>query len=190
MLGTVVAEHAPYILHQADKPDVDDEDRDAHDAIEDVPGNRVHALLAQHEIAQRRGQDDEDDDAEYDADNHRNGHEGARAARLLVGVKLVRVVGFFLVPLIRMLARYAKRLVAECERFDERRATPDDGPVHPRVLLAAGCKVVFLCVDAAIGRAHGNRPVVATAHHDALDEGLSADMRPRPDVRIGLECLA
>ena len=89
-----------------------------------------------------------------------------------------------------MFARYAQGLEAQRQRLDEGRAAPDDGPVHPGILRPAAGQVMLLGVDVAIRLAHGDGPVVAPAHHDALDEGLPTDMRPRPDVRIGLECLA
>lgn len=49
---------------------------------------------------------------------------------------------------------------------------------------------MFLGVNLTVWLTDGNRPIVATAHHDALDERLPTDMRPRLDVAIRGKCLA
>ena len=56
--------------------------------------------------------------------------------------------------------------------------------MHPRTsgqrshpfFLRPDARSVLLEVDAAVGLAHGDRPVVGPAHHDPLDEGLAADV--------------
>lgn len=180
----VIGEHAPDILHEADEPYVGDEDGHAHDTIEDVPGNRVHVRLTEHEVAQRCGQDDEDCDAENDTDEHRDGHEDARTSGLLLRLAVLGELVLFLVPIVSMLTRDTERFVTKRQGFHEGGAATDNGPVHPGVLLAPGSQIVFLGVDLTIWLADGNRPIVATAHHDALDERLPTDMRPRLDVAI------
>ena len=89
-----------------------------------------------------------------------------------------------------MLARDAERFVAKRQGFHEGGAATDNGPVHPGVLLAPGSQIVFLGVDLTVWLADGNRPIIATTHHDALDERLPTDMRPRLDVAICSKCLA
>ena len=67
-----------------------------------------------------------------------------------------------------------KRLVSEDQRLHHRPAPAHKRPIHPAVLLAPARQIMRFLVDAAIGLSHAHGPVVLAAHHDALDERLTA----------------
>ena len=74
MLGTVIAEHALDILHAANKPDVEHENNDAHNAVDDVPKKRFVVVLANEHVRDERRRDDEQADAQKQAKRHRDSH--------------------------------------------------------------------------------------------------------------------
>ncbi len=67
-------------------------------------------------------------------------------------------------------------LVAQRQRLNKGCAAANNRLVHPGVLVFAAHQIVFLHMDGTIWLAHCQRPVVATAHHDAFDKRLSTHM--------------
>ena len=74
------------------------------------------------------------------------------------------------------LAEIVERADADHERLDERRDAAHDRQLEYGVALHVRDERPRLEVDRLVGAAHGERPVVDAAHHDAFHDRLSADL--------------
>lgn len=74
MLGAVIAEHAFDVLHATNKPNVEHENDDTHNAVDDVPKKRFVIVFAHERIGDERGRDNEQADAQKQTKHHRDSH--------------------------------------------------------------------------------------------------------------------
>ena len=74
MLGAVIAEHAFDVLHATNKPNVEHENDDTHNAVDDVPKKRFVIVFAHEHIGDERRRDNEQADAQKQTKHHRDSH--------------------------------------------------------------------------------------------------------------------
>ena len=74
VFGSVIAEHALDILHAADKPDVEHEDRHAQKAVHNIPEQRVGVVFAHDKVRDRGRRHDEKHHAQHQTKHQGNDH--------------------------------------------------------------------------------------------------------------------
>src|SRR5581483_8380423 len=164
VLGGVVLEHATQRRDEAEQRQVRDEHRDADQSFDE---HEPAAARDRQQVGEQRRADLEDHHGEADRDEER---EGERPASEL---DRLRVAFRFLLR--RVVRRDAERTEADREALAERNdAAHDRQPQRP---VARGERVDRPCDvgDVAGRRAHGDRPVARSAHHHALEDGLTSD---------------
>ena len=162
VLGAVVLEHAAQVLDLGDDGEVGEEDADAHEAL-DHPEQEALAEPALHEAGEEQRRDEEQADGEGEGDDERD-------ADLLLAQLLLLLAQ-------RLVGRDRERADADGERLDQGDDAAQDRQLEDRVALHPAHERPVVEADGLVRTAHGERPPVDAAHHDALDDGLPADLR-------------
>src|SRR5665647_611070 len=161
VLGAVVLEDAAQVLDLGDDGEIEEEDAHAHAAF-DRPEHvaRPDPVLEQPGEEQRRHEEEADGEGEGDDE---------RAADLLAAELLLLLAD-------GLVGRHGEGTHPDHQRLDERYDAADDRRLEDRIALHPAHQRELVDADGVVGAAHGERPVVHAAHHDALDDGLAADL--------------
>src|SRR5665647_2797127 len=161
VLGAVVLEDTAQVLDLRDDGEVGEEDADAHEAFDD-PESPAGAEPAAELAGEQQRREEKQADGEGQGDEERD-------ADLLLAERL-----FFFAQ--RLVGRHREGAQPDHQRLDERDHAADDRRLEDRIALHPADQGELVDADGVVGAAHGERPVVDAAHHDALDDGLAADL--------------
>ena len=178
VLGPVVGEDALHILHAGDEDHVNQEDDQAEQTLNQVLPYHSAAGQTLEEIPQLHRQQEEEQKGEAHAQDHRDrdqhGHEFLAAQ--LAFQPAVELGGRFLRLLI---LRHAGLLGGPHQGLDavvHTAAEVDDAANHgPGEKAVLGLERLHLFLQALLGIAHHDGLLFRPAHHDALDQRLTAD---------------
>ncbi len=161
VLRAVVLENTLDLLRPGDHPDIQHYQSDPQHTVDDHKRKRgIRDEILEVVRRKRREQDEQ-----RQRDHHRKHH---RPEHLTLGQLLL----FLSAGLDR---RPGERLEPELERFDENQDAADEWDTPPSGLTAQLGKVVALRDDRAVGTTAGNSPLIRSAHHHALHDGLAAN---------------
>src|SRR4051812_28068053 len=169
VLRGVVLEDTPQIREERDQKEVEDEDRHPDQSLDDY---ELAGALDSDPVGQESRRNLEQHDRESDRDGER---EDQLRARQLGVDRLLLAFGLYSRGLV--VRGNGKRAKADREGLAERndpadhRQTEDHMSRHRRL-----DRLMNLC-DVAVGLAHGDGPVRWAAHHHALEDGLSPNVR-------------
>ncbi len=161
VLGAVVLEDAAQVLDLGDDGEIDEEDTDAHAALDRPEQVAVTDPLAE-QPGEEQGRHEEEADGEGEGDDE-------RAAELLAAELLLLLAD-------GLVGRHGEGAHPDDQRLDERHDAADDRDLEDRIAHHPADQGELVNADGVVGAAHGQRPVVHAAHHDAFDDGLAADL--------------
>ena len=161
VLSGVIAEHALDARHEADKPEVGEEDAEAQDAFRGVAEDGVVREAVHEPMRYEEGQDEEEADAEHDRRREREGHRHRRDGLLV----LLGLAG-------RDLRGPREGAHAHDERFGEDQGAADERDAAEAVDAPRG-NGTSDGLDHAGGVAGSHGVHVPSADHHALNDRLA-----------------
>ena len=172
VLGPVVLKHPVQLLHAGAQIQVDHKDGDLHHALQQGlhrPGQRHKAAQRFHaEGGQRHKQHQGQHHAQHRGRPHQRLFKGVAQMVLQPLLQLGRLL-FLFVPQ-AYIRRVHQVAVAQHQIFHHVQHTSQKGDLAPGVVL----DLIHHQVNGAVRLAHGHADLFGAAHHDALDEGLTA----------------
>ncbi len=161
MLGAVVHEHPPDILHHRDCHDIGEENHQPQHSLEQVEYHRV-IREAVDELGGPGGDDDEQHHRQDESERHRQQDLLRRQLFLLLAGSL---------------GGERQRLEPVHQRFRQGDHAAQHRFLQDRISLGNRNKRLLLDRDVAGGFPHRRSDVARPAHHHALDNRLPADIR-------------
>ena len=160
VLGAVVLEDAPDVRRAPDEQQVAEEDRDPDQALDEVLDEAV---------VDAGGRDDGDEQRQQEEDPDR------RPARVSASMRAIEPLPSSTPSSCGLDVRAADEPArADDERLVQDDEAADERPLRPARAVEAGVEALGGEDDVAVRVAQRDRDRVATAHQDALDEGLAA----------------
>ena len=161
VFGAVVLEDAAQVLDLGDDREIQEEDAHAHAAL-DRPEQVAVTDPAAEQPREEQRRHEEEADGEGEGDDE-------RAAELLAAELLLLFAD-------GLVGRHREGAHPDDQRFDERHDAAHDRRLEDGIALHPADEGELVDADGVVGAAHGERPVAHAAHHDALDDGLAADL--------------
>ena len=173
VLRAVILERATDILHVRYRPHENQEDHNAHAALEHVA--RKHAPAFGHEAAEKTRQQQEQRDRQRNADHGRQAEDELIQpfrAELVFQPSFKLGWRHICLLVLKERGRIVDRLDAVLHRHEQAVSTAQDGQLPERGRLV---RVLLLGHQLAVCLAHDRAGLFRAFHHDALDDGLPAD---------------
>ena len=175
MLRAVIGKDALHVLHPGNQDHIAHKDRDADHTLDQAADDGIVDPAVKN-TAQERRQQEEQTDGKQNAEKHGEGHD--RLFQLLTAKLLLQPLLKFGRLRVFLLFREELRRIHERFHTGHHRRSKIHHAADQRPFGDAGALFKRLDLrDEALRPAHDDGALVRPLHHDALDQGLTADER-------------